>query len=95
MAGNPLEKQYLKLYIEHFQSGDMDTHIESQKVWVRDMGPVVEFNMGFIETYQDPKQVRAEWEGFVAVVDEEESLKVGRLVAAAERLLANHMPWGP
>lgn len=56
-------------YIEHFNYGDINRHKESQKFWVTDKGPVIETNIGFIESYLDPQKVRAEWEGFVAVVD--------------------------
>jgi dipeptidyl-peptidase-3 len=38
-------------YIEHFKFGDIDVHKESQKNWIKDIGPAVESNIGFIETY--------------------------------------------
>lgn len=40
-----------------------------------DKGPVVETNMGWIESYIDPENIRAYYEGWVAIVDIEKSRK--------------------
>jgi len=42
---------------------------------VKDKGPVVESNLGWVETYVDPAGVRAYWDGWVAIVDKEKSKK--------------------
>jgi len=60
-------------YIKHFQSGDIEEHKESQRHWIKDIGPIVETNLGFIEVYLDPIKTRAEWEGFVSIVDKNKS----------------------
>jgi dipeptidyl-peptidase-3 len=44
-------------YVDHFRGGDMNKHKESQKHWIEDRGPVIETNIGFIETYLDPLKV--------------------------------------
>jgi len=38
-------------YIQHFTYGDINLHKASQKNWISDIGPIVETNIGFIETY--------------------------------------------
>ena len=75
-------------YSEHFRQGDIPLHKASQVAWVKDVGPAVECNLGFIESYRDPVGVRGEWEGFVAVVNRKMSEKFGGLVDAAKELLA-------
>ena len=68
-ASNEIQAQMIDLYLEHFRTGDMKKHVDSQKFWIQDKGPIIETNIGFIESYLDPLKIRAEFEGFVAVVN--------------------------
>lgn len=61
-AANEHQTKMLEAYVRHFRSGDIDEHKESQREWIQDLGPAVESNIGFVETYRDPAGVRAEWE---------------------------------
>lgn len=79
-CANENQENMVKKYIESYETGSIDAHKESQKFWVRDMGPVVETNMGYIESYIDPSNMRAYWEGMVAIVDKEQSKKFNALV---------------
>lgn len=79
-------------YIAHFNSGSIEQHKDSQRHWIKDKGPIIETNIGFIESYLDPLKVRAEFEGFVSVVNKTESIKLEKLVQEAESIIAN-LPW--
>ena len=82
----------LDKYISHFQTGSVDDHKDSQRLWVTDIGPVVETCIGYIETYIDPQNIRAYFEGFVAIVDKEKSQKFKNLVASSEQIIPL-LPW--
>ena len=60
-SSNEHQKNMMTEYIKHFSQGDMESHIESQKHWIQDKGPIIETNIGFIETYLDPLKIRAEF----------------------------------
>ncbi|TNJ28754.1 Dipeptidyl-peptidase III [Giardia muris] len=77
----------LAALIEHYRTGDCNTHKRYSELWVQDRDAVVETYQGFIENYRDPAGVRAEYEGFVACVDPEISLTLKKLVEAADKLI--------
>ncbi|KAI5855998.1 peptidase family M49-domain-containing protein [Tricharina praecox] len=91
-ALNDTQRDMFKKYSESFKTGSINAHKESQKLWVQDKGPKVESDLGFIESYRDPHGIRAEWEGFVAMVNQEQTKKFGELVARASEFIPR-LPW--
>ena len=62
-SANETQKKMMDEYAKSFGTGSLNAFKESQKLWVKDIGPMVESNIGFIESYRDPAGVRSEWEG--------------------------------
>ena len=91
-AANVEEEAMMADYITAFHDGSMYAHKDSQRHWIKDKGPMVESNIGFIETYRDPHGIRGEWEGFAAMVNKERTRAFGKLVEAAPAQIPN-LPW--
>ncbi|RPA94808.1 dipeptidyl-peptidase III [Choiromyces venosus 120613-1] len=91
-SANEVQRGMWGEYARSFDIGSIQAHKESQKYWVQDRGPRVEANIGFVETYRDPAGVRAEWEGFAAMVNEERTRAFGELVRRAEDFITR-LPW--
>ena len=91
---HPPEFTLTNEHLVSFQTGDIQAHKDGSAHWVRDIGPVVESYIGFVETYVDYGGSRAEWEGFAAIVDKAMSAKYQKLLDRASELIKD-LPWGP
>jgi dipeptidyl-peptidase-3 len=89
---NKTQEEMHNAYAKAFGNGSMLAHKDSQRFWIKDKGPMVESNIGFIETYRDPAGIRGEWEGFAAIVNLERTRAFGALVDAAPTLIPM-LPW--
>ena len=74
-------------YIKSFESGSINDHKNSQRAWIKDKSPVVESNIGWIEHYVDPQNMRAIWEGWVAIVDKKRSETFHNLVSMSDKIV--------
>lgn len=93
VAGNDKEQKMMEQYTKAFSTGSSKAFKDSQKTWVKIIGPSVETNIGFIESYRDPSGVRAEWEGLVATVNRERTKAFSALVEGAPSMIPK-LPWG-
>ncbi|CUS24607.1 LAQU0S18e00100g1_1 [Lachancea quebecensis] len=91
-AANDTQKSMLDAYIKHFETGSSHAHKESQKLWVKDLSPVIETNVGFIETYREPSGIIGEFESLVAIQNKERTQKFATMVQNAGKFISL-LPW--
>ena len=86
------EKEVINDYINFFNTGNIETHKESQKKWVSENLSSIDFNIGWNECVLDPMGVRGLFEGFVGIADKFLSQKYEQLVKLVKEL-TNELPW--
>lgn len=91
-AANDRQRAFLHAYIESFRTGSLDTYRDSLRIWVQDKGPRVEHIFGFVEPYRDPHGIRSEFEGLVAIADDNETALLAKLVEDSARFI-RRLPW--
>ncbi|KAF3910191.1 hypothetical protein ABW21_db0201295 [Orbilia brochopaga] len=91
-ALNGTQGSMMEEYVKSFREGSLEAHKESQRHWIKDIGPTIETNIGFIETYRDPAGTKAYFEGWVAVVNKERTKVFGKLVERAGDFIPR-LPW--
>ncbi|EQB50489.1 peptidase family M49 [Colletotrichum gloeosporioides Cg-14] len=91
-ADNETQAKMHAAYAKSFTTGSLEAFKDSQRYWIKDKGPMVEADLGFVETYRDPAGIRGEWEGFASVVNMERTRAFGGLVSAAPKLIPI-LPW--
>jgi dipeptidyl-peptidase-3 len=88
-AGTQL--QGLRALASYLRTGDPDRFRSSQREWLKEASPV-DYILGFIETYADPRGQKGLWEGFVGYQDVSRTEAVRRLAAAAQ-YFEDAKPW--
>ena len=78
------QKETIQLLIEYYNSGNIKTFDEMNKVWVADKELSVDFINGFIEVYNDPLGLKATWESVVELRDEEQTCRVATIANNAQ-----------
>lgn len=91
-ALNETQRLFISQYIESFRTGSLDVYRDSQRTWIRDKSPRVENIFGFVEPYRDPYGIRAEFEGLVAITDNEQTEALLKLVQHSTQFISL-LPW--
>lgn len=92
LAQDPLRVKFSHDYQDFFRTGDMSLYDDSQRVWMKDKQPHVETFFGFNHKYRDPVGARAEFQGFVGLLDAESLRELNALQRDAQVFIAT-LPW--
>ncbi len=79
------QREVIKLLVSYYETGDLHLFDQMSIKWVNELNVDVDFINGFIETYGDPMDLKATWEGVVQLVDKEETEKA--------KIIAEHADW--
>jgi dipeptidyl-peptidase III len=84
VAENDQQKKVINLLIAYYNTGDIRTFDEYNVQWLSDTASKVDFVNGFIETYNDPLGMRANWESVVNFKDLQATKRTEIITANAQ-----------
>lgn len=70
---NEAQKEYTKILINYYKSGDLKLWDDYAISWVDSTDGDIDYINGFVETYLDPIGIKGAYEGIVELIDKEES----------------------
>lgn len=85
VAENEAQADALKLLIEYYKTGDLETWDAYNIAWVNATEGDIDYINGFIEVYNDPKGYRGSYESVVEITDFEASAQM--------KVLADNVQW--
>ena len=91
VSDSDIQRKEIGLLIEFYKSGDLKIWDEFNVLWVRDSESEVDYNNGFIETYNDPLGMKATWEAIVNYTDSE-ATKRTRIITANAQWFEDNSP---
>jgi dipeptidyl-peptidase-3 len=87
----PSQRQVLTHLITYLETGDAEEFRKTNIAWVKDHSPV-DFSIGFIEVYRDPRGQKGLFEGVVYFVDSSKTKLMEKLAQHSEEFEAL-APW--
>ena len=91
LLASPSQRQVLTHLIRYLETGDSEEFRKANIAWVKDRSPV-DFSIGFIEVYRDPRGQKGLFEGVVYFVDSSQTELMERLAQHAAEFEAL-APW--
>lgn len=94
VAENDKQRNAIRLLVDFYQTGDLETFDQYSIEWVRALEGQVDFINGFIEVYGDPLGIKGSWEGLVEYKDLEASKRTSAISRNAQ-WFEDHSPVNP
>lgn len=94
VAQNDVQKDYISKLIAYYKTGDLKKWDEYNIAWVQDTASDIDFINGFIEDYNDPLGMKANWEANVNFKDNEASKRT-EIISQNAQWFEDHSPIDP
>ncbi|MDD2192053.1 MAG: dihydrofolate reductase [Bacteroidales bacterium] len=91
VAENENQRNYIKLLIEYYKTGDLKTWDDYNVAWASDIESQCDFVNGFIENYIDPLGMKSSWEAVVNFKDLE-ATKRTEIISNNAQWFEDHSP---